>query len=289
MRAVLLVTPGRTGGSAFMAALGALDEVVCWPEWPHEERPAADLVMRLREIHAPEEPERARPMKGRIRLSAPAPASPPDATPRDPARGEGGPARLSVAARVDRFYQSLAVQESPGCAPRFFLEKTPYFARDAMLEFFPDAITFVLVRDPREAAISAVRFFGRQPGHRWLRGSGSPLENLLESRYGRFWSSLASLLSEYRRRAPIHLLRYEEMVEDAEAFFRRALGPLGLGSPDAVGACVEAFRRAGHRRSHATGPERGPSRGTWRSTVDDRGRAVLEVALAPVARELGYD
>lgn len=148
---------------------------------------------------------------------------------------------------------------------------------DQLLALDPRAAKIAIVRDGRDAAISARHYkeLMRETGAPWLRGDAD------------YWRLLAGWRAQARRvraraaRGELYLLRYEDLTLDFDATFAALLGWLGL---DASPEVVRAVREATDFEA-VTGRKRGEAAKSVR-----RSGAIREwtSALAPAERERAW-
>lgn len=287
---VAVLALGRSGGTILVEALARHPELVACPRWPHEQRPATFVALARASLRlVPEgEPPGHEPAKsvyenGRSPFSSREPELERD-------YGEAVLARLDAAARagVSDFYRRLATRLGKP-AVRAFAEKVYV---NLMVEFarqWPDARLLLLVRDPRDALLSAAGFFGREKEEPATRPRAQALAELIDGRYGQAWLRLPSKLEAARAAGlDVQVARYEELVAAPERTLATLAGRAGL-SADGVAAMAAAFREEPQRPGHLTSASPRESVGRWRRELDAASRARLEQALAPCVRALGYE
>ena len=284
LKPLAVLALGRSGGTILLEALSRHPELVVCPRWPHEQRPATYVCLARASLRlVPEgEPAGREPAKsvyenGRSPFSSREPELERD-------YGDAVLARLDAAARagVSDFYRRLAATQGKPAA-RAFAEKVYV---NLMVEFarqWPDACLLLLVRDPRDALLSASDFFSR------VATRPQALKEQLEGRYGQAWTRLPAQLDAARAAGlAVHVARYEELIAAPERALAQVAERAGVAA-DGVAAMAAALREEPRRQGHLTSPSPRESVGRWRRDLDAASRAQLEQALAPCARALGYD
>lgn len=291
LRPLAVLANGRSGGTILLEALSRHPELVVCPRWPHEQRPATYVAFARASLRlVPEgEPAGREPAKsvyenGRSPFSSREPELERD-------YGDAVLARLDLAARagVSDLYRRLASTLGKP-AVRAFAEKVYV---NLMVEFarqWPDACLVVLIRDPRDALLSAADFFDRaKDGAAPKSPRAQALADLLEGRYGQAWTRLPARLEAARAAGlTVHVARYEELIAAPERTLAQVAAWVGV-SADGVAAMAGALREAPQRQGHLTSSSPQESVGRWRRELDAPLRAQLEQALAPCIRALGYE
>ncbi len=291
LRPLAVLANGRSGGTILLEALSRHPELVVCPRWPHEQRPAtyvafAHASLRLVEAVEPSghEPAKSVYENGRSPFS-----SREEELERDYAESVLAPLAAAARAGVSDFYRRLA-RSLGKAAVRGFAEKVYV---NLMVEFarqWPNACMLLLVRDPRDAVVSASDFFYREgDGAAPRAGRSQALAELLAGNYGQAWTRLPARLDAARAAGvTVHIVRYEELLTATEAALTQVAQWAGL-SVDGVAAMASAFREEPQRKSHLTSESPQASIGRWRRDLDAPLRAELEQALRPAARALGYE
>ena len=291
LKPLAVLANGRSGGTIFLEALSRHPEVVVCPRWPHEQRPAtyvsfARAALRLVPEGEPagQEPAKSVYENGRSPFSSREQELEHD-------YGDAVLARLDAAARagVSDFYRRLATSlKKP--AVRVFAEKVYV---NLMVEFarqWPAACVVLLVRDPRDAVVSASEFFYREGEDAAPKaGRAQALTELLDGRYGQAWTRLPARLEAARAAGVVvHVARYEELLAAPERALAQVAQWAGVAA-DGVSAMASAFHEAPQRQNHLTSASPQESVGRWRRELEPPLRAQLEQALAPCVRALGYE
>jgi hypothetical protein len=187
--------------------------------------------------------------------------------------------------QIESFYQHLQSVEGRD-PPRYYVEKhDPRLGRVTLRNLCPDAREVVLIRDPRDVICSALAFnkkrgfegFGRQAVTsdeeyvRWFKGSIALLLNLLDS-----------------PTRPIHLLRYEELVQRPEETLRALFTYLQVDASDATIAHVLKEPSKRLLREHRTTKTPEASVGRWHTDLTPGMRAAARETLDPILLKLGY-
>ncbi len=160
---------------------------------------------------------------------------------------------------------------------------------DGLQGWRPGARKIVIVRDGRDAAISAMHYRALMKAQAapWYRGTVSARELV------RSWSDRAQTAIDLARAGHVYLLRYEDLTLDFAATLRRLLAWLDL---DRDGATVEAIEHAASFEA-LTGRRRGEEarhilrKGAireWVDALDDRAKDGAWRAAGPQLAALGY-
>jgi len=165
------------------------------------------------------------------------------------------------------------------------VDKNPLDILDAALiaRVFPEAPMIVMLRDPRDACVSALF----QP---FALNSGT-VRMLRVEDVGAYYRTVMEFWLAVKRLAPVNALevRYEDLVGDLEGTARAMLGHIGVGWDDRVLRFDEqAARRAVGSASfeQVTEPVHGRSVGKWRR-YEGRIGPVFD-ALGDLPERLGY-
>jgi len=147
------------------------------------------------------------------------------------------------------------------------------------IEWFPDAAFVQLVRDPRDMVASTYAFQDKQPAA-WEQAS-------FEARVGHMDTFLreSSRLLEGKR---AYVVRYEDLVGDAEPNAARLFAFLGLDLDDAVRGWLQGKAREMFA-SHGTSATPQASIGRWRQDLSPEQRDAANEALAEVLARFGYE
>jgi hypothetical protein len=160
---------------------------------------------------------------------------------------------------------------------------------DGLQAWRPAARKIVIVRDGRDAAISAMHFRALMKAQAapWYRGDVSVKEVVCS------WADRAQTAIDLARAGHVHLLRYEDLTLDFGATLRRLLAWLDLESG---GATVEAIEHAASFEA-LTGRRRGEEarhilrKGAireWVDALDDGAKDGAWRASGPQLAALGY-
>ena len=187
--------------------------------------------------------------------------------------------------QIDGLYRHLSSAQGRQ-TPRYFVEKyVPRIERMTVRNLCPAAREIVLVRDPRDVICSALAFnkkrgyssFGREAVQtdeeyvRWFRGSVEALANLLDSPV-----------------RPVHLLRYEELIQSPREGLRALFGFLGADFSDATIDHILQERSEEVLKDHRTTATPAESIGRWQADFTPAMRAAAQETLDPLLLRLGY-
>ncbi len=149
---------------------------------------------------------------------------------------------------------------------RLFL-KTHWTFGERILRGWRNAAAVLLVRDPRDAVISMMRYvevrsrFDRDQFLADFIGAGGNLPEFLQLGFGTWKEHLESWLVHAPQRFPVHLMRYEDLLADSKNELRRLAEALGIEAEDSeleasVADCrIERLRTIESRDAAAgTGP-----------------------------------
>lgn len=290
--AVPVCTPGRSGGSALVDALLRHPRLLGCERWPHEQEIASNLMRLRHRAQLRREAKNANGSEDSIYPNGGSPFSSRE-------KAEIGlfekdvlrPLDLAYRAATENFYADLRAEYGKPAADHFVEKAVPEIVADYG-EVFPQVRVLVLLRDPRDACISAARFFARDADSPFLRGdSNEPVLNVARGRYGRDFEAFARVLEELAaQRRPHLVLKYEELVATPEPVLRRVVEFLGLGDdPAGLAAMCATFVEGQLKQKHMTAPTLAATVGRWQHELAPPVRDELAALLAPVARRLGYD
>jgi hypothetical protein len=179
---------------------------------------------------------------------------------------------LSDTARtlVQEYYERIATDRQKP-RPKFFAEKNNNLHRPTRLfarSLFPDLKEIVLVRDPRDLLCSQLSYFRREP-EQALRGIANACREL------------ARITEEEAGR--VIVVRYEDMIVDADRVFRELSHQLGVQFPSSPGPQERSVFDV-----HATSASPEASIGRWRSDLSAEQKAWCDAAVGPFMPQLGY-
>jgi hypothetical protein len=282
---------GRCGGPILVHALSYHPRVIACRRWPHEQRPVYWLLEARHRLQVRREPELDEKVftptsfyeDGRSpffvddRLEEQAFA--------------GSVARLDRSIRHEsyRFYRTLALEYGrPGATA--FVEKISLRLLPEHFAVFPDVRPIVLLRDPRDAVVSAAKFFARTEGHPYLDGDLDPLRNVVHGAFGRSFLRIAEVLREMERIGFAHLVvRYEELVAAPERALAAIERFLGIETRGAIGAMAAVIRAPPSAPAHVTSASALDSIGRWKRELPEPIRDEVLATLAPAVKALGYE
>ncbi|HEX3040673.1 MAG TPA: sulfotransferase [Solirubrobacterales bacterium] len=190
--------------------------------------------------------------------------------------------------RIETFYARLA---EPGAAPRYFVEKfLPHqVVPDLLAEIYPGAREVVLVRDFRDILCSVIAFNRKRGWDAFGRSKAGSDEEYVETV---LLSSAEWLKRRLDQRGDsIHLVRYEDLIEEPAATLGGMMRYLGLDADEEKAAAVaeRAERDAPVVDEHRTSEKVSASVGRWRRDLPpELVRACAEV-LDPVLVQFGYE
>lgn len=200
---------------------------------------------------------------------------------------------LTLRALVDG--QFARYVEVSGCDPRRLRvvgDKTPQHSIGmlALAQIYPEARFIHVIRDPRDAAVSAWHHFGQSDGR--------PFEQYIEYFITRVWPVNVSIARRAGQTLGARYLeiRYEDLHADEADHVRRMLAFLGVDSSEAaVRQCLESGsfeRRSGGRARGQTDNRHFYRRGQAGGWVDELPAELASRCCAPVAELMaacGYD
>lgn len=168
-------------------------------------------------------------------------------------------------------------------------DKTPQHSQNLGIldRLYPGCRFISIMRDPRDAAVSAVHHFGKTDAR--------PREDYLRHFVREVWPAAAVAV---RRAGPGRVLevRYEDLHRDEPGELRRMLGHIGVDASEAaVRACMEAGSFSSRSGGRARGSEdkgsfyRRGVVGDWRNHLEPALAAELCEPIAALMRECGYD
>jgi hypothetical protein len=282
---------GRCGGSILVHALSHHPRVVACRRWPHEQRPVYWLLEarhRLQVRRKPEIDETIFPPTSFFEDG------------RSPFHVEDGVeerafeqsvARLdrSIRCAAYRFYRALALEHGRPAASAF-VEKISLRLIPEHFAVFPDVRPIVLLRDPRDAVVSAAQFFARTEHHPYLEGGQDPLLNIVHGTFGRSFLRIAAVLAEMKRIGFAHLVvRYEELIAAPERTFATIERFVGIEARGAADVLAGVIRAPPSAPGHLTSENALASIGRWKRELPAPLRDEVLATLAPAVKELGYE
>lgn len=206
-------------------------------------------------------------------------------------QAEGGVERLALIGAGEALRRREAYWAEVrrfGVEPRgkVFIDKMPLASQNLPLiyKLFPSAKVIFALRDPRDVVLSCYRRrFGMNP---------SMYQLLTLEGAARFYDAVMRLSEIYRRilPLPIHVVRYEDLVDDFEGVAGAAFAFLGLAWDEGVRDFAAKARTRGITTPSAAQVARGLNRegkGFWRRYRDQM-RPVLPI-LAPWVEAFGYE
>jgi hypothetical protein len=283
LRPIFVTFTYRSGSTMLMSMLGSHPEVVVGNIYPMEIEVASHYAKALGVL-------------GRLNNGRRTTPIPPDLVGPSPfstvhfQRAFGSPEMFSyyfqskVPAELKRcfsaltteFYRCLAADQ--GKRPRFFAEKLnilPRSLRQGVLGMFAgNACEILLVRDLRDVYGSRLKFHGALMGRDINTGVMKSLRD-----------SAAHLVSLARSGAAEQalLVRYEDMVRDPEAVFRKVVAHVGAGAADgAIELNPQLFAR------HATSASPAASIGRWKSDLSDEQKEFCQAEFGEFLTTFGY-
>jgi hypothetical protein len=293
MTPLLLATHGRCGGTVLMDALARHPDIVACRLWPHEQRPACHLMLvrhrialRRGEASRPARAHEASPFRRVYDASAYGPGGSPF---HSSEALEEGLFQSHVLDGVDTalretctaFYRSLAASYGKPAASHFLEKGTPELA-DQFHAVFGTARVLFLIRDPRDAVVSARAFFAAAGGETAAANQAAYASDGYVTR----WREIVDALRRAAGRADTHVVRYEELVRDPRSVLSELVRCVGA-PVDSLEACLNAFSNAAHP-SHRTARDTPATIGRWRTDLAAGDRRRLDETLGSIARELGY-
>jgi hypothetical protein len=186
--------------------------------------------------------------------------------------------RLALRSR----WRQLLQEERPHLDPTLrVIDKVPLNLVHLPLlhAIFPEAPKVVLLRDPRDTAVSCFQQdFGPGASNNLMVDMASIAH--LQARVFRFYASVGPTLGE-----SVHVVRYEQLVEDHLSVSQRLLTAMGLSWDDRVAQYREGLQGAHittpsyeqviqpvHTRARAKWRRYAAQLGPWRATLDETAR-----------------
>jgi hypothetical protein len=191
--------------------------------------------------------------------------------------------------RVDAFYVELAERSGKPQA-RYFVEK--YLLDGGLLdltrECFPDAREVILVRDFRDRLSSVFAWNERHGeagfGHDTGMSRGEYLVKHVRA-------DAEALLDRWRRRGDsTHLVRYEDLIRDAQGTLTALFTHLGVDADEQAVASVLELAQAssGVLDTHRTVKDPAQTIGRWQRDLPEQLAVECNDLLAPVLEAFGY-
>ena len=189
--------------------------------------------------------------------------------------------------RIDAVYGEVAAAAGVS-RPRFFAEKyRPDRVPQTMMELYPRGREVILVRDFRDMVASMFAYNAKRDREGFRRDQ---FDDDAQYVVKQVKESVAALAHAWNtRRETAHLVRYEDLVLDADNTVTALLRYLDLDA----GAHAEAMTAALVARDpetewHRTTPDPRASIGRWRTDLGEDARRACEQALAPELEAFGY-
>jgi hypothetical protein len=288
---VMVGGAGRTGTTWFMRLLLEHPQLSLVGQYPYETRHAVALLHQLFATTGPP-----------LYAGAPTPASfaafpagrvaeaSPYSTPRHPlfewmaselfGRRVGHTLEL-----IEAVYDE--VDRERGATSQYFVEKfVPPHLRLACHHLYAGARKVVLVRDPRDVALSQLAFDER----RGFDGFGT--DAAVVERTCAVAQGLHNTLHEADSTVghPLIVVRYEDLVTTPEEALPPVLALLGVdATPAAIQAMVASAQEdEGLREQHMTAPDAGASVGRWRGSLSPEDRDEIDAQAGDLIESLGY-
>lgn len=292
---ILLITTGRTGATGLMQALGRHPRIIRCNRWPHEQRPAF-YMMKMRNqvmIRKDAEDEFGGPVAFYKNKNSPF---------HDDEEVETriySQVFLDGLDRVVRegtlsFYRELSLAyQMPQIT--HFLEKMKPVGSRWFRRVFPHSKTVFLIRDPRDAMVSAMSFFGGVSPEALRSDAGEELgANPAQqgasrapwlNQYIEGWRQLQESMPEELNRPKSFLVRYEDVVANPADTMAKLLTDLGVEAGEHLDACVDALEKP-VLATHTTSGSREQSVGRWRQV--NWHKMPFHDTISELADRLGY-
>lgn len=182
------------------------------------------------------------------------------------------------------FYRHLREDVAPGAAV-VCKAADQIMHLDALRRATPGARLIAVVRDGRDAAVSAQHFEAlmRKQQAPWRVPRGSTIKRLLS------WGVRAAKLAEHARRGEVLVIRYEDLHSDFASTISRLLAELDLDHGSAVVQGIEtksSFRAASGGRAQGEGAQHIVRRGVVGEWQEAFGAAESALAWTLVGNEL---
>lgn len=198
-----------------------------------------------------------------------------------------------TAEMVDEIYSEIFSEISAGMPQpqvvRFAEKFVPASIACAMTHIYGSIREIVLVRDPRDVAVSQLAFNDKRGFDGF--GIGDATVTTVAERVAE------SALAHHKERVVTRpedsfaVLRYEDLIKSPVAELDRVLSSLGMEAPpDVVARMVDrGVSDESLRDRHMTSPDMMSSVGRWREMLGDSERQRLEVTLSQFDETFGYE
>lgn len=181
-----------------------------------------------------------------------------------------------VAAILETFYR----REFPDREFTHWGDKLPSTrAAAAVQRLFPATRFVLMVRDPRDALASYRRYAARPE----IAAQSPELADMDTRSFATTWRNQA--LSCIEHLSPLHVLRYEDWIEDERGMLEGVLEFLGLGMTKAVERELEDEALLEH---HGTSASASASIGRWRNELEEQEVATISDAAADAMERFEY-
>jgi hypothetical protein len=286
LRPILVITPGRSGGSVLMEALSRHPNIVVCSAWPHEQRPAA-YALKIGDLIAVKRSGDARGARTAVYKNGISPFTPLEVVEEALYTSNVvAPFDDWIRQRCSQFYELLAQEYGKRQVTRF-AEKVGARANHRFRQVFERVYTIYLIRNPRDAVASARRFFaGQVTAHDVDKQAGDGSAILKDYLQG--WCKIADAIQCDASSERTTILRYEDVVMHTDATLRGLFGFLDLDESACIQPCLDVVKQP-VVAAHVTSRDIQSSVGRWQSeSTGDWDSEIVEM-VGRVAERLGYD
>ncbi len=287
---LLLITPGRSGGSIVTKTLASHSQVFVCGAWPFEQRPAAYLMQAYLglSIGTPGEDAPENYAINRLYKNGRSPFS--------LNQGEGPVESIYKACVVDpltaglvdmvRDFYHQAATELGQPDSRYFIEKVGIGEADTFRGLFETVKPVFLIRDPRDAVVSMSRWTHKVK-QQYDQGTPRSIIDLATGDFGRSYQKIFAEIKRYQRAGiEHHVLRYEALMQNLPEALAAVLRYLELDCSQ-LNTLQAVFS---HRESHhVTSSNAQASLGQWDCGLATQDRDFLLEHFAELAGQMGYD
>jgi Sulfotransferase domain len=287
---IMLITPGRSGGSILVKALALHPSILVCGKWPYEQRPAG-ILMRLYQmisISDPSEKIKSNSFRGNIYDNGRSPF-----IIKNNEQQEEALYRQCVVDKLGRnfkqaaqeFYSELkSLYNKPDA--NFFIEKLGIPESISFRELYYHPRTIFLIRDPRDAVVSMSKWTEKINNQK-IFGNERTMEEIKSSAYGKSWEKMANEINKYKKEGFQHLVvRYEDLMTKTESTVSKILEYIGVSAEDLI--CDKIVDIIGKRENHhVTSNSTLSSIARW-ETLGSSDCDILNKHFGPVAHSLGY-
>jgi GT2 family glycosyltransferase len=192
--------------------------------------------------------------------------------------------------RIEDFYREVARTEGVD-APRYYAEKCwpEHFTPRIVAELYPEGREIMLVRDFRDMVCSILGYNAKRGFASFGRESADTDDEFIRELRD---SAVRMLESWQEREETAHLLRYEDLVLDAEATLAGVFEYLELdGNPATVRRVIEEAEHLNldGQADHKTSSSVAASVGRWRHELSPKLIEACEESFGDILAAFGYE